>query len=82
MRIVERWLDLPGPVRELLTGCRWDFASENHDDDFHTDVLFLRVSCGSMASFAGHASRSVLSYHDGFDARFFYEEEENREVVA
>ena len=45
-------------------------------------MLFLRVSCGSMASFAGHASRSVLSYHDGFDARFFYEEQENRGVIA
>jgi len=82
MRIVERWLDLPGSTRELLSRQRWDFASQNHDDDFHTDVLFLRVSCGSMASFAGHASRSVLSYHDGFDARFFYEEQENREVIA
>lgn len=81
MRIVDRWLDLPEPVRELL-GRRWEFASENHDDDFHTDVLFLRVSTGSMATFAGHASRSVLSYHDGFDARFFYEEEENRGVIA
>jgi len=82
MRIIERWLDLPGSTRELLSRHRWDFASQNHDDDFHTDVLFLRVSCGSMASFAGHANRSVLSYHDGFDARFFYEEEENREVIA
>lgn len=82
MRIVERWLDLPGSTRELLSRHRWDFASQNHDDDFHTDVLFLRVSCGSMASFAGHASRSVLSYHDGFDARFFYEEQENRGVIA
>ena len=82
MRIVERWLDLPGSTRELLSRHRWDFASRNHDDDFHTDVLFLRVSCGSMASFAGHASRSVLSYHDGFDARFFYEEQENRGVIA
>ena len=45
-------------------------------------MLFLRVSCGSMASFAGHASRSVLSYHDGFDARFFYKEQENRGVIA
>lgn len=82
MRVVERWLDLPDATRELLSRRRWDFASQNHDDDFHTDVLFLRVSCGSMASFAGSASRSVLSYHDGFDARFFYEEEENRGVVA
>ena len=82
MRIVERWLDLPGSTRELLSRHRWDFASQNHDDDFHTDVLFLRVSCGSMASFAGHANRSVLSYHDGFDARFFYEEQENRGVIA
>ncbi len=82
MKIVDRWLDLPEPIRELLGCRRWDFASENHDDDFHTDVLFLRVSCGSMADFAGHASRSVLSYHDGFDARFFYEEQENRGVIA
>ncbi len=82
MRVIERWLDLPGSTRELLRRHRWDFASQNHDDDFHTDVLFLRVSCGSMASFAGHANRSVLSYHDGFDARFFYEEQENRGVIA
>jgi phosphohistidine swiveling domain-containing protein len=82
MRLIERWLDLPGSTRELLSRHRWDFASRNHDDDFHTDVLFLRVSCGSMASFAGHASRSVLSCHDGFDARFFYEEQENRGVIA
>ena len=82
MRIVESWLNLPGSTRELLSRHRWDFASQNHDDDFHTDVLFLRVSCGSMASFAGHANRSVLSYHDGFDARFFYEEQENRGVIA
>jgi phosphohistidine swiveling domain-containing protein len=82
VKIIERWLDLPEPTRELLGGRRWDFASENHDDDFHTDVLFLRVSCGSMANFAGHASRAVLSYHDGFDARFFYEEQENDGVVG
>lgn len=82
LKIADRWLDLPEPVRELLSRRRWEFASENHDDDFHTDVLFLRVSCGSMADFAGHASRSVLSYHDGFDARFFYEEQENRGVIA
>ncbi|MEO6194536.1 MAG: PEP-utilizing enzyme [Thermoanaerobaculia bacterium] len=82
MKIVDRWLDLPESIRELLSCRRWEFASENHDDDFHTDVLFLRVSCGSMADFAGHASCSVLSYHDGFDARFFYEEQENRGVIA
>lgn len=82
MRVIERWLDLPASVRELFRRCRWDFASQNHDDDFHTDVLFLRVSCGSMASFAGQANRSVLSFHDGFDARFFYEEEDNRGFLA
>ena len=26
MRIVERWLDLPGSTRELLSRHRWDFA--------------------------------------------------------
>ncbi|MBF0316221.1 MAG: hypothetical protein HQK52_22580 [Oligoflexia bacterium] len=81
MHIIKKYADLPSNLIEFIKKQRWIFASENHDDDFHTDVLFLRVSCGPMRDFAGFANSSVISLHNDFNSKFFYEEIEDKKVV-
>lgn len=58
----------------------WKFASENLDDDLHTDIQFLSTSIDLMKEVAGVSySRSLLIY-EGHKGSFYYPDNEAREI--
>jgi len=67
-------------IENEIKGIRWKFASENIDDDLHTDILFLSTSAGSMKEVAGVSYSHCLLAYDGHKGRFYYPDNEAREI--
>ena len=57
-----------------ISEVKWIFATENHDDDFHTDISFLRVIENEFFKGSGIRHRKVLMNYQGTDNQLFFSE--------
>jgi len=60
----------------------WQFGARNEDDDFHTDVVFLRVSTDQIRQTAGIAHRTALLRYRGYTGEFYYPLADTREICT
>lgn len=60
-----------------ISGVKWIFATENHDDDFHTDIAFLRVIENEFFKGSGIRHSKVLMKYQGTDNQLFFSKEES-----
>lgn len=58
----------------------WKYASRNVDDDFHTDIVFLRISTSTISNFCGCSYRSALLHYNDFTGQFYYPHDEAKTV--
>lgn len=66
----------------LIDCIKWQKASTNVDDDFHTDIVFLDVATGCMNDYVGIAhTRCAIKYQD-FTGTFYFDECENKEICT
>ena len=63
-------------IEKEIKEINWKFASENLDDDLHTDILFLSTSVGSLKEVAGVSYSHSLLFYEGHKGRFFYPDNE------
>lgn len=70
--MAEQYRDIKDEIREI----RWKFASENIDDDLHTDILFLSTSVGSLKDVAGISYSHSLLVYEGHRGCFYYPDSE------
>ena len=73
---IKKTTTLGGEIRKI----NWKFASRNIDDDFHTDIVFLRVSVRELAQFASISHDRALLHYKGFCGDFFYPEESSKKI--
>lgn len=69
-------------IDTLLESIKWKFASTNHDDDFHTDIVFLRVSTGSMKQCCGYSYKNAALHYENFTGKFYYPTSEAKEICS
>lgn len=55
----------------------WVFATENYDDDFHTDIVFLRVIENELVIKSGKRHKKVLIKYDGTSNQLFFSRSES-----
>ena len=56
---------------------KWFFATENYNDDFHTDVVLLRVALYPFLSLSHH---EIFAVYEGTHSRFFIRKDESLAV--
>lgn len=66
-------------INEILQ-TDWIFATENYDDDFHTDIVFLRVIENEFIINSGKRHKKVLVKYDGTFNQLFFSEKESFEL--
>jgi len=62
--------------RLLVENVNWKHASTNHDDDFHTDIVFLRASTGPIKNICGHCYNNAALHYEKFTGKFYYPDNE------
>ena len=65
-----------------ISEVNWIFATENHDDDFHTDISFLRVIENEFFKGSGIRHSKVLMNYQGTDNQLFFSEEESLQLSS
>ena len=58
----------------------WIFATENYDDDFHTDIVFLRVIENEFILNSGKRHKKILVKYDGTNSQLFFSRKESIEL--
>ncbi|GKX65203.1 PEP-utilizing enzyme [Inconstantimicrobium mannanitabidum] len=58
----------------------WEFASKNEDDDFHTDVVFLRTACGAIAEEIGYCHTKTLLMYKKYCGEFYFTKENTKRL--
>ncbi|GHV36506.1 hypothetical protein FACS18949_15980 [Clostridia bacterium] len=58
----------------------WHFASKNENDDFHTDIIFLRVCAHDIARATGHAHSRILETFQGNTGSFYFSRSETVQI--
>lgn len=61
---------------------RWELGSENTDDDFHTDVVFLRVSVRHLTRICGVSHDQALLSYRGYRGTFYYDAASTRRLCT
>ena len=67
-------------INNEIRGIKWKYASENLDDDLHTDILFLSTSVGSIKEITGVSYNHGLLIYEGHNGRFYYPDKEAQEI--
>lgn len=66
-------------INEILQ-TDWVFATENYDDDFHTDIVFLRVIENEFIINSGKRHKKVLVKYNGTYNQLFFSRKESIEL--
>lgn len=66
-------------INEILQ-TDWVFATENHDDDFHTDIVFLRTIQKEFIVNSGIRHKRILAKYDGTSNQLFFSRRESIEL--
>jgi len=59
-------------IKDEIKKVDWQFASKNVDNDFHTDIVFLRILGSSITKFAGKKHDSILLHYKNFTGKFYF----------
>lgn len=73
---------MQSPMKSAMLNVDWEFGAENQDDDFHTDIVFLRAATEGIFPYAGTVHRYALSYFDGFNGEFYFSANETKRICA
>lgn len=68
--------------RKFILQTDWHFGACNIDDDFHTDIVFIRVSVNQMKEFAGSSFSNVMLHYKNFTGVFYYSKEETARICS
>ena len=69
-------------IYKRINETRWDFASKNEDDDFHTDVVFLKVTCKEIEEEIGdHHTKTLLMYQN-YCGEFYFTKENTKRLCT
>ncbi|MCT4660955.1 MAG: PEP-utilizing enzyme [Tissierellales bacterium] len=69
-----------GELTEYVSTTNWDFASKNEDDDFHTDLLFLRTASQEMEEYIGDSHEDVFLNYNGYCGSFYFEKSNSKRI--
>ncbi|WP_288174865.1 PEP-utilizing enzyme [Sporofaciens musculi] len=58
----------------------WGFATENYDDDFHTDIVFLRIIENEFILNSGKRHKKILAKYDGTTSQLFFSRKESSDL--
>lgn len=67
-------------ILEKIKQTEWDFASKNEDDDFHTDILFIRTATQYMQAYIGDAHQKALLVYKGYCGEFYFEKKNTARI--
>lgn len=58
----------------------WEFASKNEDDDFHTDIVFLRTACGAIKEEIGDCHTKTFLMYKKYCGEFYFTKENTKRL--
>lgn len=67
-------------IVDEVKNINWKFASENIDDDLHTDVLFMETSVSLLRKTLGFSYSHGLLLYNGHKGRFYFPRKEAQEI--
>ncbi len=67
-------------LNENTKNTAWEFASKNEDDDFHTDVVFLRTACGEIAEEIEDYHKKTLLMYKKYCGEFYFTKENTKRL--
>ena len=63
-----------------INNISWKYASENIDDDLHTDILFMETSISQLKKFIGISYSHGLLLYKGHNGRFYFPDKEAKDL--
>lgn len=69
-------------IKRYLDSDKWEFGSENIDDDFHTDIIFLREACHGIYEIIQDKHERVLLKYNGYHGEFFFERDSTERICS
>lgn len=67
-------------IAHEISNINWKFASENIDDDLHTDILFMEVSVSQLKKVIGTSYSHGLLLYKGHTGSFYFPDDEAKFV--
>ena len=67
-------------IADEIKNISWKYASENIDDDIHTDILFMETSVSLLKKVAGISYSHGLLLYKGHKGRFYFPDEEAQHI--
>lgn len=67
-------------IADEIKNISWKYASENIDNDLHTDILFMETSVSLLKKVAGISYSHGLLLYKGHKGRFYFPDEEAQHI--